>query len=57
MASRAREVVTFCSVLMILHLELCIQRWRCQYRSNIDLLEHVQMRATKVFQGMEQGQA
>jgi len=28
--------------------------WSPQYRREMDLLEHIQRRATKMFQGMEQ---
>ena len=35
------------------HLEHCVQRWSPQYRRNMDLLEHVQRRATEMIPGME----
>ena len=35
------------------HLEYCIQMWSPQHRRDMDLLECVQRRATKVIQGME----
>ena len=35
------------------HMECCIQMWSPQYRSDIDLLECIQRRATKMIQGME----
>ena len=57
MASRAgaREVIlSLCSVLVRLHLECCIQMWNLQFRNDIDLLECVQRRATKMIPGMEQ---
>ena len=41
------------SVLVKPHLEFHIQMWSPQYRRDIDLLEHVQRRATKMIQGME----
>ena len=35
------------------HLEYCIQMWNPQYRRNIELLELVQRKETKMIQGME----
>ena len=40
------------NVLMRPHLEYCIQMWSPQYRSDVDLLEHIQRTATKMIQGM-----
>ena len=34
-------------------LEYCVQMWSPQYRSDMDLLEQVQRRATKMIQGVE----
>ena len=34
-------------------LECCIQMWSPQYRIDVDLLEHIQRRATKMIQRME----
>jgi len=35
------------------HLECCIQAWGPQYRKDVELLERVQSRATKMIGGLE----
>jgi len=35
------------------HLEYCFQMWNLQYRRDVDLLESIQSRTTKMLQGME----
>ena len=35
------------------HLEYCVQMWSPQYRRDVDLLEHIQRRATKMIQWAE----
>jgi len=46
-------ILPLCSVLVGLCLEYCVQLWSSQHRKDVDLLEQVQRRATKIIRGME----
>jgi len=52
--SRSRQVMLpLYSAVVGPHMECCIQMWSPQYRRDTNLLEHVQRRAIKIIQGME----